>query len=121
MQSHELSFAKIHILRNDLAEVIVHDGVEMDLEMVHEYHDFLLSNLQSPFSLLINKINSYSYDFEAQENLATLEEIRAMAVVAYNKVTLKTTEGLAEIPRPVEWNLRIFEDRSDALDWLTTG
>jgi len=54
----------------------------MTLDMVEEYHAFLLAHLVSPFSLLINKINSYSYNFDAQINLATLKEIKAMAVVA---------------------------------------
>ena len=45
----------------------------MTLNMVEEYHAFLLKHLVSPFSLLINKINSYTYSFDAQVNLATLK------------------------------------------------
>ena len=118
MDLHELTFAKIIILREDIAEVMINEGVNMDLDMVKEYHEFLLSHLRAPFSLLINKINSYTYDFEAQEELATLEEIRAMAVVAYNRVTRIATETLASFPRDVEWNLEIFSNRDDALKWL---
>ena len=90
----------------------------MDIEIVQQYHDFLLSHLRSPFSLLVNKINAYTYDFEAQERLATLKEINAMAVVAYNQVTKITTETLALFPRDVQWNLEIFSNRDDALSWL---
>ena len=118
MDIHELSFAKIIILRDDIAEVRINDGVRMDEEMVEQYHDFLRSHLRAPFSLLVNKINSYTYDFDAQEKLATLKEINAMAVVAYNRVTKITTETLASYPRDVKWNLEIFSNRDDALAWL---
>lgn len=118
MDLHELSFAKIIILREDIAEVIINDGIEMNAEMVDEYHNFLLSHLHAPFSLLINKVNSYTYDFQAQEKLATLKEINAMAVVAYNRATRISTEMLATFPRNVDWNLRIFSNRDEALAWL---
>ena len=118
MELNELPFAKIIILRDDIAEVMINDGVIMDIAMVEQYHDFLLSHLRAPFSILVNKINSYTYDFDAQEKLATLKEINAMAVVAYNPVTEITTQILASYPRNVKWNLRIFSDRDDALTWL---
>jgi len=118
MDLYKLPFAKIIILRDDIAEVIINDGVEMDVDMVEQYHDFLLSHLRPPFSLLINKINSYSYDFPAQEKLATLKEINAMAVVAYNLMTEVATETLASYPRKIKWNLKIFPNREEALSWL---
>ena len=120
MDLFELPFAKIIILRDDLAEVMINDGIQMNMAMVEKYHSFLLSHLKPPFSLLINKINSYSYDFDAQEHLATLDEINAMAVVVYNRVSKITTETLASFPRDVKWNLKIFPDRDEALAWLLT-
>ena len=118
MDLHELPFAKIIVLDKDLAEVLINDGVEMNTEMVAAYHDFLLNHLQAPFSLLVNKVNAYSYDFEAQANLATLEQINAMAVVTYNRISTISTESLASMPRSREWNLRIVSDRGEALAWL---
>jgi len=120
MDLYELPFAKIIVLRDDIAEVMINDGVIMDMAMVEQYHDFLLAHLRAPFSLLVNKVNSYTYDFDAQEKLATLKEINVMAVVAYKRVTEITTETLASYPRNVKWNLRIFSDRDDALAWLLT-
>ena len=118
MDLYELPFAKIIILRDDIAEVMINEGVQMDAGMVEQYHAFLLSHLQHPFSLLINKVNAYSYDFDAQAKLATLEEIRAIAVVAYNRVSRIATETLASFPRAVKWNLKIFSNREKALNWL---
>ena len=118
METYKLPFATINIIREDIAEVIVNDGVELDLKMVKQYHDFLLAHLRAPFALLINKIHSYSYDFPAQEKLDTLKEINAMAVVAYNRTTVITTEMLASYPREKKWNLKIFRNRDQALAWL---
>lgn len=118
MDIYNLSFAKIIILQDDIAEVIVHEDIEMDLKMVDEYHAFLRSHLQAPFSLLVNKINAYTYDFEAQQKLATLEEINKMAVVAYNHRTEVATEYLTTVQREVDWNIKIFSDRDLAFNWL---
>jgi len=49
MEKYDLPFAKIIVLRNDIAEVIINDGIDMDLAMVNEYHKFLLSHLKAPF------------------------------------------------------------------------
>ena len=116
---YTLSFAKIIVIQKDIAEVVVNEGVEINVVMVDEYHEFLLSHLKAPFSLLINKINSYSYDFEAQMKLATLDEINVMAVVSYSRMTEISTNVLAnKTYRETEWNLRIYDNRETALDWL---
>jgi len=118
MNLYELSYAKIIVLQDDIAEVIINDAVVMNAVMVEQYHEFLRSILTSPFSLLINKINSYTYDFDAQTELATIGEINAMAVVAYSRITELATESLASYPRSKKWNLQIFMNRDDALAWL---
>lgn len=120
MDVFELPFAKITILRDDIAEVVINDGVEMDVQMVDQYHAFLLAHLRAPFSLLINKVNAYSYHHDAQQRLAALNEINAMAVVAYNRATVFATKTLSTYPREGEWNLKIFSDRDDALAWLVS-
>jgi len=120
MNSFKLSFAQINLLNEHIAEVIVNEGIELNMSMVEEYHAFLLSHLKPPFSLLINKINAYTYTFEAQKNIANLTEIQALAVISYNKVTSITTRQLASFPRNTRWNLQIFSDKTDALNWLKT-
>jgi len=118
MSTHRLSFASITILADDLAEVVVDHGVDMTGPMVDEYHEFLRSHLSTPFSLLINKINNYSYEFSAQETLAAIPEIDRMAVVAYKPATENVTRLMTTIPREYKWRLEIFSDRDAALAWL---
>lgn len=118
MKTLELPYGKILILQKNIAEVIINEGIVMDELMIDHYHDVLRFNLVAPFYLLVNKKHSYSYDFNAQRNLATIEEIEAMAVVTYNRVTSMTTEMLDKLPRKEKWNLKIFSTREEALHWL---
>jgi len=118
MITHKLSFGEITLLQEDIAEVIVNDRVEFNLEMVAEYHEFLINKMKCPFSLLINKLNSYTYTFEAQQHLATLTDINAMAVVSYSNITELTTKSLIQVPREIDWKIKIFNEREVALQWL---
>lgn len=118
MNSYQLSFGEIIILENNLAEVIVDEGIEMDINMVNEYHTFLREHLSAPFSLLINKLNRYSYTFEAQQSIATIPEVNAMAVVAYDEKNEIAQRALNEVPRKTSWNLKTFPQRDTALNWL---
>ncbi|MEM5565247.1 hypothetical protein WNY78_09030 [Psychroserpens sp. AS72] len=113
-----LPFGKINIIHNTIAEVIINEGVVMDLDMVNQYHDFLLQNLKSPFSLLVNKENSYSYKFDAQLKIANLSEIKSMAVVIYNLSADMATQILIDINKGNDWNIKLFNERQMALDWL---
>jgi hypothetical protein len=118
MQVFELDFAKIILLRKDIAEVIIDDGIEIDLAMLNQYHEFLLQRLEAPFALLINKINSYTYSFAAQKKLGSPKQINAMAVVAYRQTTILSTLALEKMPRDRTWNMQLFTERDAALEWL---
>lgn len=122
MKSFDLSFGKVNILHPDMAEIIVHEGVEMNSSMVNEFYKFMTENLTSPFFLLINKVNDYSYDSETQFNFGTLEKINSIAVVANTRAKQLSAENLALVagvnPKSRNLNLKIFADRDEALRWL---
>lgn len=118
MKEYSLSFGKIIIIDENIAEVIVDDGVEMGLQMVEEYHQFLLNHIQAPFGLLVNKVNGYSYTFEAQMKIATLPEIKAMGIVVYTNAAEQATSYLYKFHEHDKWNLRQFSGREEALIWL---
>ena len=113
-----LKMGRIIKLSDDLAEVIVDEGVVIDMTMVREYHAWIQNNLSNPCMLLINKAHPYAYSFEAQNEIASLDQIRAMAVVVYNRISEVTTRDLASFPREHQWNIQIFDSRHDALLWL---
>jgi len=118
MNHHSLGFGQIIILQPDIAEVIIDDGIEMDEHMVDDYHNFLVNHLVAPFSILVNKIHSYTYTFEAQLKLGTIPQIHSMAVITYSHISEVATHSLNSIPRATPWNLRTFKEREQALNWL---
>lgn len=118
MNHHSLSFGQIIILQPDIAEVIIGDGIEMNESMVDDYHNFLIEHLVAPFSILVNKLNAYTYTFEAQLKLGTIPQIYSMAVVVYSHISEVATNSLSSMPRTTPWNLRTFHHRDQALSWL---
>ncbi|NRD21073.1 hypothetical protein HNV08_13530 [Winogradskyella eckloniae] len=118
MKTHYLSFGEIIVLEPNIAEVIIYQGVLMDLQMVEEYHATLLEHLEAPFFLLINKKFAYTYTFEAQNEIANLREIKGMAVVVEGYVGKKSTEFLIAINESKSWNIQTFSNKTEALNWI---
>jgi hypothetical protein len=118
MKTHVLSFGTITLLRPDLAEVIVNEGIEMDMDMVDEYHMFVSELLAEPCGTLINKKNRYTYTFEAQLAIATLEKIKASAVVVYSETSRISTDALLKLPTHLQQNIKMFSNRDAGLRWL---
>lgn len=115
---HEISFGQITKIQDNLVEIVVQADIEFNMDMIAEYHTWLLANLKAPFAILVNKKNPYTYTFEAQMNIANLPQIKAMAVVSYSTATEATTNVLIEMPRKSKWNIRIFDTSELALAWL---
>lgn len=120
IDTHRLSFSTVNLVSKNIAEVIVNPGIEMDQSMVEMFHSFLLQHMTPPFSILVNKLNSYSYDFIAQNKLFSLEQIDNIAVVCYSSSCISTTKYITEMLEERSWSSQIFTDRSSALNWLTT-
>jgi hypothetical protein len=118
MKTHVLSFGTVTLLRPDLAEVIVDEGVEMNMDMVDEYHMFVSELLADPCGALINKKNRYTYTFEAQLAISTLEKIRATAVLVYSDASRISTDALLKLPTHLRQNVKIFSNRDAGLHWL---
>lgn len=77
-----LSFGcTINHLDNNIAEVIVDQGIELSIEMVEELDNYLDTHYSEHFALLVNKANRYSYTYEAQLCLASLDKQKAIAVL----------------------------------------
>jgi len=119
MEVHQISFAKIGVLSSNFAEITVDPGVDIDLKMVDEVHQFLLSQFNHSFSLLINKTNAYSTQLDALIQIGTLPAIDKIAIFAPNKLAKMSADFSATIPSSMVLNIEVFTERNDALDWLT--
>ncbi|WP_158844569.1 hypothetical protein [Algibacter sp. L1A34] len=118
MNIYKLSFGTICIINPHLVEVIVNDEVIIDEVEVDEFHDFLLSNLDSPFSILVNKKNHYSYTFEAQKIIGNLEQVKSIAFVSKIKEGLLAFKTLSTINGKDQNAVKFFDSRADALSWI---
>ena len=45
MVAHKLSFCEITLLQGDIAEVVINEGEELNIEKVAEYHEFLIEEM----------------------------------------------------------------------------
>ena len=119
---HDLSFVKINMLTDSIAEVTVEQGVEISLEMSEEYNDFLTRQFPGNFALLVNKVNQYDFAFEAKLSLASHENLTAIAVIAYDNDGKESVEKLAELRQLDGWNLKVFDGLNlgwqEGLDWI---
>jgi len=119
---HRLSFAYFNILSDNILEVVVDDGIEMTLEMVEECHDFINAHFTNDFGMLINRVNNYTYTYEAKLSLASYEKLKAIAFVYYSKDSKDITKQLSKTRISDEWNCRIFSGLElgwqQAYDWL---
>lgn len=114
-----LPFGKIKILGSNIAEVVINEAVVIDSEMVNAYRNLLQSQLEEPFSLLINKENGYSYSYDAQVAMGEMSDIIAFrAVVVYSQSAEMATQIVMNINKHNNWNIKIFKERQEALDWL---
>ena len=64
--TYMFNFGYIRIVSDNIAEVTVSENIEIDLEMVEEFDNFLMAQFKDDFGLVINKINNYTFSYEAQ-------------------------------------------------------
>ena len=124
MTKRRLSFAKINLINDNIAEVIVDKDIEISLEMSEEYDNFLAEQFKNNFALLVNKVNPYDISFEAKLNMISHENLTAIAVVIYDDESKKLVQNIAEIRKLDGLNLKIFDGLNlgwqDGLDWVTS-
>jgi len=119
---HRLSFAYFNILSDNIVEVVVDDGVEMTMEMIEECHQFIHAQFSDDFGMLINRVNNYTYTYEAKLSIASYENLKAIAFVYYSVGSKEVTEKLYKLRAFDEWNYQLFSGLElgwqQANDWL---
>ncbi len=105
---HRLSFAYFNKLAGNILEIVVDDKIEISLEMIEECHQFIADHFPHEFGLLINRVNNYTYSYEAKLSIASHDKLKAMAFVYYSQQGKLLTEKLTEVRANDAWNWRIF-------------
>ncbi len=118
MELYKFSFGKVYVLQHDLGEVIVNNEADINVLMVDELHELLLSIFNGSFSLFINKSHSYSTQLDALVKFGKLPEINKIAVYAPNDLAKLSADFAADIPSSSELDIEVFTDREEAMSWL---
>ena len=114
----ELDFCTIAIMSENVAEIVVHQGVEVSSAMVEQCFALVRKSLRAPFCLMVNERNSHSYDFGAQTALGAIDDLLAVALVSEKPLMDMAACCLMRQPRPTRWPMAVFSSREDALALL---
>jgi hypothetical protein len=119
---HRLSFGFFNVLANNIVEVTVDEGVEVSLEIVEECYDFVDRHMTGNFAMLINRINNYTYTYEAQLSIASYEGLKALAFVCYSEKGEQVSRELLNNRAIDQWDYPIFSGLElgwqQAYQWL---
>ncbi len=98
------------------------EGVEMTIDDVYEFIDFLEKYGSGKVPLLVDRCRSYSHSFLFQINMKQVigEYSSAMAIVCSDPVAVRATQYQLEfgIPFPPDMPTKIFQSEEEAVDWL---
>lgn len=119
---YRLSFANIDVISDNISEIIVDEGAEVTLEMCEEYDNFLLELFPHPFTTIVNKINDFTYTYEAALQLESLENCVATAVIVYSKRAENQANNFKSIRKQDNLNIHIFSGldlgRRKSIEWV---
>ncbi len=114
----QLQFGVIKMLNANIAEVFIHEGIQVDLQMIKECEQMLNELMPEPFGLLLNEKHPHTYTLEAEAYFSQMQNMDAMAVVMYTKFTDIASKYLMSFHESSSWNMKVFYDRDKALTWL---
>ncbi len=106
--TYHLSFGKINIINGNIAEIIINKDIEMSIEMVEECEYFFSQHFHDNFAILVNKINTFKYTFEAKLTIGMSDKLCAIAVVNYHGSGLEQTDRIMRLRKQDNLNLKVF-------------
>ncbi len=119
---HRLSFGYFTLLAENIVEVVIDDDIELSLEMVEECDQFFKAHIFGEFGMLINRVNDYSYSYEAQLSIGSYQGLKAIAFVYYSDECKSLFEELNVTRAYDHWNSQLFSGLElgwqQALSWL---
>jgi len=119
---HRLSFGYFTLLAEDIVEVTIDEGIELSLEMIEECDVFFKAHIFGDFGMLINRINEYTYSYEAQLSIGSYNGLKAIAFVYYSDESKVLIEAVKLARAYDNWNSRVFSgldlEWQKAFQWL---
>jgi hypothetical protein len=116
------SFGQVNFLSNNIVELIIDKGVEVSLELIDEYDALMAKNFTSDYAILVNRLNSYSFSYEALLCIGSAQYLKAVAIITYSSENKEQTKNLQAIRHMDDLNIREFSGlelgRESAIKWL---
>jgi len=120
--TYMFNFGYIRIISHNIVEITVNAGIEVDLEMVEECDNFLVAQFKEDFGLIINKINDYTFSYEAQLCILSVCNLKAIALVYYSEQNKKLAPHAEARRESDKLNVKAFSGyefgHQNAQKWL---
>ncbi len=114
MKLDNLSFGKFQEIEPNIMEIVISKNEILDNKKIAQIEDGLLDKYQTPYCLLINRINKYHHTEESLSRIAKLKGAIAFAIVVYNVTEIT----FAKLHKQYQDNIGIFQEKENALEWL---
>jgi hypothetical protein len=116
------SFGQVKLISSNIVEVIISQDIEVSLELVDEYELIMNKHFTENYAVLVNRVNNYSYAYEALLCIGSSKNLKAAAIINYGKANAQQTKNLQSIRRTDKLNVKEFSGlelgRDSAIDWL---
>lgn len=116
------SFGQIEFISENIIEIIIKQNLEITLESMDEYEDLMSKYVSGNYAVLVNRINRYSFTFEAMLCVGSAENLKAAAIISYDNNNEPHTENLKSIRHMDNLNIKEFSGlelgREKAIKWL---
>lgn len=119
---YKLSFCEIDQLSEALFEVTINDGVTIDEKCAEEAKIFWQDLRKTPYGLLVNSKNRFSYSFMGSQKIGEYPLERKTAVLVDDPVSKRQMSIVMDLKNMVgnAENKKVFQDRDEAIRWLET-
>jgi hypothetical protein len=116
------SFGQIKLISSNITEVVINQGVEISLELVEEYDTVMKKHFNKPYAVLVNRLNNYSYAYEALLCIGSTQNLKAAAVINYGAANAQQTKDLQSVRHNDKLVIKEFSGlelgRESAINWL---
>ena len=117
----DIGFCTLKVIEYRILEIIVNEGVNLDLEKVQKLHETFEEELEEPYGILVNTINNFSYSLEAINHVADHPYVFCVARLNYSETAELTSSYVKKAVKETmgnEFSIENFQSRLEALEWL---
>ena len=115
-------FGQIKLIAPNIAELIINQNIVVTLELMEEYDALMSRHFNESYGVLVNRLNNYSYTFEALLCIGSAKNLKAAAVINYGHANEEQIKGLAAVRQMDDLNIKEFSGlelgRDNAISWL---